>query len=64
MLLKYYEAIPCFPDDEQTVRSDVYFFKISFEKVIVFGLLRVPMMTLPRQPVFLVSMLAFLSFFY
>ena len=30
MLLKYYEAIPCFSGDEQTVRSDVYFFKISF----------------------------------
>ena len=64
MLLKYYEAIPYFSDDEQTVRSDVYFFKISFEKKIVFGLLRVPMMMLPRQPVFLVSVLTFLSFFY
>ena len=64
MLLKYYEAILCFSDDEQTVRSDVYFFKTSFEKVIFFGLLRVLMMALPRQPVFLVSMPTFLSFFY
>ena len=64
MLLKYHEAISCFSDGEQTVRSDVCFFKTSFEKVIFFGLLQVPMMTLPRQPVFLVSMLTFLSFFY
>ena len=64
MLLKYYKMIPYFSDDEQTVRSYIYFFKTSFKKVIFFGLLRVPMMTLPRQPVFLVSMSIFLSFFY
>ena len=52
MLLKYYKTIPCFPGDEQTVRNYVYFFKTLFKKVIFFGLLRVPMMTLPRQPVF------------
>ena len=64
MMLKYNKTIPCFSDDEQTARSYVYFFKTSFKKVIVFGLLRVPMMTLPRQPVFLVSMPTYLSFFY
>ena len=64
MLLKYYKMIPCFYDDEQTVRSYVYFFKTSFENVIFFRLLWVPMMTLPWQPVFLVSILTFLSFFY
>ena len=64
MLLIYYKTIPCFSGDEQTVRNYVYFFKTSFKKVIFFGLLRVPMMTLPRQPVFSVSMVTFLSFFY
>ena len=63
MMLKYYKTLPCFSDDEQTARSYVYFFKTSFKKVIVFGLLRVPMITLPRQPVFLVSMPNFLFFF-
>ena len=47
MLLKYYMTIPCFSGDEQTVRNYVYFFKISFKKVVLFGLLWVPMMTLP-----------------
>ena len=61
MLLKYYKTSPCFSGDEQTVRIYVYFFKTSFKKVIFFGLLRVPMMTLPRQPVFSVSMATFLS---
>ena len=64
MLLKYYKTIPCFSGDEQTIRNYVYFFKTSFKKVIFFGLLRVPMMTLPRQPVFSVSMVTFLSLFY
>ena len=64
MLLKYYKTIPCFSSDEQTVRNSVYFFKTSFKKVIFFGLLRVPMMTLPRQLVFSVSMVTFLSFSY
>ena len=63
MMLKYCKTIPCFSGDEQTVRNYVYFFKTSFIKVILFGLLRVPMMTLPRQPVFLVSMPTILSFF-
>ena len=39
----------------------VYFFKTSFKKVTFFGLFRVPMMTLPRQPVSLVSMITLLS---
>ena len=64
MMLKYYKTIPCFSDDEQTVRSYVYFFKTSFKKVLFFRLLRVPMMTLSQQPVFLFSMPTFLSFFY
>ena len=64
MLLKYYKTIPCFSGDEQTVRNYVYFFKTLFKKVIFFGLLRVPMMTLPRQPVFSVSMVTFLSLSY
>ena len=64
MLLKYYKTIPCVSGDEQTVRNYVYFFKTSFKKVIFFGLLRVPMMTLPRQPVFSVSMVTFLSLSY
>ena len=63
-MLKYYKTIPCFSGDEQAVRNYVYFFKTLFKKVIFFGLLRVPMMTLPRQPVFSVSMVTFLSFFY
>ena len=64
MLLKYYKTIPCFSGHEQTVRNNVYFFKTLFKKVIFFGLLRVQMMTLPRQPVFSVSMVTFLSLFY
>ena len=64
MMLKYYKTIPCFSHDEQTARSYGYFFKTLFKKVIFFGLLRVPMMTLPRQPVFLVFTSTFLSFFY
>ena len=64
MLLKYYKTIPCFSGDEQTVRNYVYFFETLFKKVIFFGLLRVPMMTLPRQPAFSVSMVTFLSFSY
>ena len=63
MLLKYYLTIPWVSGDEQIVRNYVYFFKTSFEKGIFFGLLRVPLMTLPGQPVFLVSMVFFLSFF-
>ena len=62
MLLKYYKTIPCFSGDEQTVRNYVYFCRTTFKKVIFFGLLRVPMMTLPRQPVCLVSVVSFLSF--
>ena len=46
MVLKYYKTIPCLSDDEQTVRNYVYFSKTSFKQVIIFGLLRVPMMTL------------------
>ena len=64
MLLKYYMTIPCFSGDEQTVRNYVYFLNTSFKKVTFFGLLRVPMMTLPWQPVFSVSIVTFLSFFY
>ena len=64
MLLKYNKTIPCFSGNEQTVRNYVYFFKTSFKKVIFKKVLRVPMMTLPRQPVFLVSMVTFLSFFH
>ena len=64
MLLKYYKTIPCFSGDEQTIRNYVYFFKTLFKKVIFFGLLQVLMMTLPRQPVFSVSMFFFLSLFY
>ena len=64
MILKYYKTIPCFSDDEQTVRSYVYSLKLRLKKVIFFGLLRIPMMTLLRQPVFLVSTPTFLSFFY
>ena len=63
-LLKYFRTIPCFCGDEQTVKKYVYLFETSFKKVIYFGLLRVPMMTLPRQPVFSVSIITFLSFFY
>ena len=63
MLLKYYVTIPWASGDEQIVRNFVYFFKTSFKKVIFFGLLRVLLMTLPGQPVFLVSMVLFLSFF-
>ena len=55
MLFKYYKTSPCFSADELTARNYVYFFKTSFKKVIFFGLLRVPMMTLPRQPVFFIS---------
>ena len=62
MLSKYYMTIPCFSGDEQTVRNYVYIFETLFEKVVFFGLLRVPMMTLLRQPVFLVSHVTFLSF--
>ena len=62
ILLKYYMTIPCFSDDEQTVRNNVYFFETLFKKVVFFGLLQVPMMTLPRQPVFWVSLVTFLSF--
>ena len=64
MLLKYYKRIRGFSGNEQTVRNYVCFFKTSFKKVIFFGLLRVPMMTLPRQPVFSVSMVTFLSLSY
>ena len=64
MLLKYYKTIPCFSGDEQTVRNYVYFFKTLFKKVIFFGLLRVQMMTLPRQPVFSVSVVTFLFLSY
>ena len=64
MMLKYYKTIPCFSDNEQTVRSYFYFLKLRFKTGIFFGLLRVPMMTLPRQHVFLVSMPTFLCFFY
>ena len=31
MLIKYYKTIPCFSDNEQTVRRYVYFFKTSFK---------------------------------
>ena len=64
MLMKYYKTIPCFSDDGQTVRNYVYFLKTSFKKVIFFELLLILMLTLPRQPVFLVSVVTFLSFFY
>ena len=64
MSLKYYKTIPCFSSNEQTVRNVVDFFKTLFKKVIFFGLLRVLMMTLPRQHVFSVSMVTFLSFSY
>ena len=64
MLLKYYKTIPRFSGDAQTVRNYVCLCKTSFKKVIFFGLLRVLMMSLPRQPVFSVSMVTFLSFFY
>ena len=64
MLLKYYKTIPPFSGDAQTVRNYVCLCKTSFKKVIFFGLLRVLMMSLPRQPVFSVSMVTFLSFFY
>ena len=47
MLLKYYKTIPCLSGHEQSVRNYVYALKTSFKKVIFFGLLRVPMMTLP-----------------
>ena len=47
MLLIYYKTIPCLSGDEQSVRNYVYALKTSFKKVIFFGLLRVPMMTLP-----------------
>ena len=62
ILLKYNMTIPCFSGDEQTVRNYVYFFKTSYKKVIFFGLLRVPMMTLPGQHVLLVSMVTFIFF--
>ena len=64
MLLKYYMTIPHFSGDEQTVRNYVYLSKTSFKKVLFFRLLRVPMMTLPRRPVFSVSMVTFLSISY
>ena len=64
MLFKYYKTIPCFSGNEQTVRNCVYFFKTSFKKVKFIGLLRVRMMMLPRQPVFSVSMVTFLSLSY
>ena len=64
MLLKYYMTIPRFSGDEQTARNYVHLSKTLFKKVIFFRLLRVPMMTLPRQPVFSVSMVTFLSLSY
>ena len=62
MLPKYDMAVPCFADVQQTARNYVYFFKTLFIKMIFFGLLRVPMMTLPRQPVFWAFLVTFLSF--
>ena len=66
MLLKYDDGMPCFSGDEETVKNYVYFFKTLFKKVLFFffGLLQLRMMMLPRQPVILVSLVNFLSFFY
>ena len=64
MLLKYYTMIPFFL--AMSKQSEIMFIslRLRLKEVIFFGLLRVPMMTLPGQPVCLVSMLTFISFFY
>ena len=52
MLLKYYYMkIPCFSGVEHTVKNYVYFFKTLFKKVVFFGLLRLPIMMLPRYKI-------------
>ena len=64
MLLKYYTTIPFFL--AMSKQSEIMFIslRLRLKEVIFFGMLRVPMMTLPGQPVCLVSMLTFISFFY
>ena len=65
MLLKYYTTIPFF-FLAMSKQSEIMFIslRLRLKEVMFFGLLRVPMMTLPGQPVCLVSMLTFISFFY
>ena len=61
-LLKYKLTVPCYLNVQQTHRKYVYVFKDMFKISVFFGLLRVPILTLPRQPVFLVSLVVFISF--